>query len=455
MIESAFIGITLLVMALTVRMVVNRPSHVLRPSLIILAGYLGIYSIPACFQLMGFWAGDPLTEEFLIVLASFTVLGQLVIANSFSAIPEKLLTRIKLSSKNALKKREKKVIEYILFLIILLILSIYFSIVPFNTIGLYAILFDPDNASAAREASLKLLDSQALKYAMAFLLAAFAPFLFVFSGINFFEAIGKRLFTDAFRAFMLCLFAVLVLLLAGERSRTFFATLALILAFMLRNWNMRFSARVLLLLPIAIVPPVLLTILREGKGISDEFWSYFIEFFLWRIGSGPLQVALWHVDYASTFGQVGIAGIPKLAGILGIRPLDLPNTIGLRYAFAPGETISAGTGFLFSYYAMFGYLTLIPSVAALLLVDLILFFSLRINIKLLVPLVACLAQPSIGFINADFSTVWLSHGIVALLLLGYFLGKSIESTKRPSALTEQHFLRPNHVIRRDETNRAS
>ena len=57
------------------------------------------------------------------------------------------------------------------------IIATYLYAVPPSTTGIYAILFNPDNSTAIREKSLKLLSSSSLKYAYHFHIKIIAPIL--------------------------------------------------------------------------------------------------------------------------------------------------------------------------------------------------------------------------------------------------------------------------------------
>jgi hypothetical protein len=428
--EAIFLVVILVLTYVAIARVAVAPETLLRPSFIVWLSYLGIYGYPLLFYCLGWWEREHVPAEFLRVLAMFLSFGLIVILNTFSNAPRTLLRKIRESANIKVNARETRIVELTCVLILGAVFLIYFSVVPYSSTGLYAVLFDPENASIARERSLKLLDNQALKYAMAFSLAAFAPFLFVFSALSFGRAVGKVQLASVLRTAALMVFALFLITISGSRSGIFFALISLGIALMIRRWRTSFTFKIAMFLPVVTIPPVVLTLLREGRDVASNFGETYVAFFLWRIASGPLEVAIWYLDYAEQQGKVGLAAIPKLASLIGEKVVDLPNVIGLKYALAAGDTINAGTGFVFSYFAMFGVYSLVPSLLCLIALDGMIFFANRLDTRILIPTVATLAVPCIGFMQADFSVVWLSHGIVATFLLAFGLSKLLSQTRK-------------------------
>ncbi len=73
-------------------------------------------------------------------------------------------------------------------------------------------------------------------------------------------------------------------------------------------------------------------------------------------------------------------------------------------------TISASTGFIFANYAYFGPLAIAINIALILLLDIALFAFVRVNAFLLVPLLGALTPVSFKFLEAEYLTIWLTHG---------------------------------------------
>jgi hypothetical protein len=88
----------------------------------------------------------------------------------------------------------------------------------------------------------------------------------------------------------------------------------------------------------------------------------------------PLEVGACYVHYPQTLEPTGAGGIPKVAALLGLKPVDLTNRIGRIYGPAyyghnvlPSTTAAAA--YLFAQYGCFGLLALPLSLAPALALD--------------------------------------------------------------------------------------
>jgi hypothetical protein len=140
----------------------------------------------------------------------------------------------------------------------------------------------------------------------------------------------------------------------------------------------------------------------------------------------PLEVGVWYVHYGQTHEPMGIGAVPRIARALGTEIIDGPNVIGrtygpLYYGHEVPPTISAGAGFIFSYFAYFGKWSIPVNLMLVWLTDIVILFYRFINKVLLLPTVAAMTLANLKFLESDYSAVWLTHGFGVILLLSLIL----------------------------------
>lgn len=308
----------------------------------------------------------------------------------------------------------------------------YFRVVPFEETGLYALLYNPLNAEQARESSLKLVSDPIVRYGYSFVISVFAPLLI---GLLVWRVLERRGIARQ-RALLLALAGLPVLLVAvtltGARSyaATLLVTMSLVVGF-----RARFSSRFLTLLPLGlIVPavPTVLTILREGIAIDlATFLPYLRTFLLERVFLGPMDTGLWYAHYAQTIGFVGVAGVPKLAALLGVSSINMPNTIGLHYTAANIDSVHANTGFVFAYYGYFGIVSFPISLLLLWSIDGVLWILRRLSDTMLAATLAGVAVGAVGFMAAEYTTVLITHGFAVLPIAARLLDREAATQDAP------------------------
>ncbi|MFH1263129.1 MAG: hypothetical protein V1495_06770 [Pseudomonadota bacterium] len=318
-----------------------------------------------------------------------------------------------------------------LLLASLLVLGVgyYLSYVPLSQTGLWVIFTDPVSSVMAREESLKLLENVLPAYIYSLTVSSVIPLLSVFFAMELFRNFGRRRFAVFVVYFGLLAIVGVLASLTGARSSL--VTVILVVIFT-RLWMKQLSmnvAKIALLLALALIPAVLLSLLREGVEYS-EFNSLLGEYFgslVERTFITPYVVGLWYLYHAQMFGPVGLASIPKLATLLGIPPIDLPNVIGLIYAplsgATVGETISAPAGYLFTQFCNFGVVSFPFSLLCLWILDVAVPLYARLSDVLLLPTIVCLSVVAIQFLQSDFTVVLVTHGFAIILALSYIISR--------------------------------
>jgi hypothetical protein len=126
-----------------------------------------------------------------------------------------------------------------------------------------------------------------------------------------------------------------------------------------------------------------------------------------------------YVHHSEVEGRFGIAAVPKLATLLGVDVINVPNLIGLRYSERALDTVSAVAGYLFTYYSYFGISSLIFSLVGLWFLDVAIIIYGKLSPHLLLPCIAAISVSTLSFISSDYTTAWLTHGFGIILFLSW------------------------------------
>ena len=232
----------------------------------------------------------------------------------------------------------------------------------------------------------------------------------------------KKLLIKVIFYIVLLLGLLLVVSFTGARSPAAYIILILCFSFLLRKGLPINPFYTIFAFLIVLSLPTVLTLLREGREVNALlFWNYLSSAMLQRLLYVPMLTGLLHVHYAQTQGFLGIAGIPKLAVLLGIEPINMPNLIGLKYLNSTIASVSANTCYLFSYYSYFGWLSFPISILSLWLLDYSIWIYNKLSDNILLACVAAVSMSSMSFISSEYTTVLLTHGFGVILVLSLVL----------------------------------
>ena len=304
------------------------------------------------------------------------------------------------------------------------LVGMYLAVVPWRATGLYAILVEGVGASEARESSLKLLAKPAAKYAYSFASAAAAPLLAAVAGMLVVTAARARSWGSVAYAVALLGLAGTVVSLSGARIGlvNLVAVVAMVVLFR-RGLTLRPTTLPLIVVA-ALAPAAILSFMREGGSVLD-FPGRALEYlgYVWkRAFVTPFEMGLWFMQYEQTSGTMGWGGIPRLAQLFDVRPLDAANLIGLTYAprVETGvlPTVGANAGYIFTTYAYGGVVLAPLTLLALWALDSALLVYERLRESVLIPTIASVSVSALMFLQSDYTIVWLTHGFGVLLILG-------------------------------------
>jgi hypothetical protein len=321
-----------------------------------------------------------------------------------------------------LRDPSPKIIQRVMLILggcIVVFLAYYLRAVPFSSTGLHAILFNPAESTLAREESLKLLDNPIVQYGYGLTSSAAAPILAVILTILLLKKVKHGQLVGALFNAVAILGLLFVVSLTGARIYAAVVALAIVFALWLKKGLPIKPVPLVLAGVVVLIIPVLLSLLRQGAELDASSFLYYLTTggMGRRVFVVPTMVGMWYVDYAQTQGFVGVAGIPKLAVLLGVEPVIIQNVIGLKYMGTHIESVQATVGYLFSYFAYFGPLSLVLSLIGLWVLDLVLLGYRRLSDNLLLPCVAAVSVSCARFVGSDYTTVLITHGFLTSLVV--------------------------------------
>lgn len=320
----------------------------------------------------------------------------------------------------------------------------YLMYVGITKTGVYAILFDPTNSTMAREESLKLLNSQMIKYAYALLCSAIAPVaaaMFALQTQVFWKQ--KKIALAATMAFFVIICFVLISF-PGHRWGPLVILLTIFMAF---GYQERFKffklSQLLFLVVILFSITAIISFKREGvdisqvdifeylfglndgddlaKGDGGLFWVVF-----GRVFVIPMKVGWDYLSYVEKYGYWGVAAIPKLAALFGIESIDVSNLMCM-YIYPDSLFRWSGTypaGFIYSYYSYFGINGALLSLISIVLLDALVLSYRYLKPAILVPVLATVSVAAISLTGCDFTTALISQGILSSVALAFAIQSS-------------------------------
>ncbi|NER94660.1 MAG: hypothetical protein F6J86_12600 [Symploca sp. SIO1B1] len=365
------------------------------------------------------WYYLPNPWMFTFLIHAFPLFGSGVSFLTWRKNTKKVFQRI-IDYKFYLPARSKVII--VLFVCIITTIVAYLYYIPLYKTGLWAIFNDFTSAAQARENSLKLITNPLIKYSYLFVLKVFAPLLSVFLFNRFVFSMKKKSPINAIVYIALLLGLLVVVSFSGARTPAAYIALIIYFSFLLRKGLPVNPFYTIAAFIIVLSLPTVLTLWREGREVNAFlFWNYLSSAMLQRLFHLPMLTGLWHIHYAQNQGFIGVAGIPKLAVLLNIEPINMANLIGITYTNSRIESVSANTCYLFSYYSYFGWLSFPICLLGLWLLDYSVWIYRQLSDIMLLPCVASASLSSLFCISSDYTTVWLTHGFGIILILSLVL----------------------------------
>ena len=154
----------------------------------------------------------------------------------------------------------------------------------------------------------------------------------------------------------------------------------------------------------------------------SKFIEAFFNTFDRAFGRGCLP-NIWFVDFMGYNQNIGFAGIPKLASLIGETGRNIMNEVSLVYDPHSLETGTATATFFVQMYAFFGNFGLLFSILILFLLDYIVLFFEKYPAELLICLITGLFVSALNLCYSQWTTVLFSKGIIFSLIVIVLLKK--------------------------------
>ena len=314
-----------------------------------------------------------------------------------------------------------------LALISLTILAWYLTTVPWEKMGLHAIIYDPGNAKLAREYSLKLLTNKYLKYAVSIFNSSLAPVLACLIGIKVLDNWQHKKY-PSLGLCLVCLAPILMAVsLSGARGPSAMILLAVFFLILLIKGLPLQPVRIVLVLALILAAPGLVELLRGGGAFNPaEMRLRYVVIIERAMGYGMTQDAQWHIEYVTKYGYWGIAGIEKLAPLFGVQPVDIMNVVGKVYTDTSLLTsVSANASMIFIYYACFGLIAVPLCLLLAWLLDGTLYIYRQMETVMLPVAIAACGISVVNLAHTAYTTIFITHGFLIILIMCFVCDKFI------------------------------
>jgi hypothetical protein len=380
------------------------------------------------FHLMVQWAttvDSPRIEPYLpnpwafaLLAQGFPLIGVLISVWTWRHSASVIWGRLRQSKPTSARMLRNAIVLLACYLAVFV--PLYLAMMPYNATGLYALLTDPLQAGQARENSLKLIGNPLITYGYAFMASVFAPLIAVLLADALSQNLKRKRLISSLSLTLGIVGVLVVVSLTGARSYAATILLTIVFAALLRR-GFPLNPIYLGLAAISVLAlPTLISILREGRTVEwDVFWTYLNQAILGRVFYAPMLTGLMHAHYAQVTGYIGVAGIPRLATLFGMEPINVGSLIYQIYVNDGLESGLANTSYVFSYYADFGLIALPVSLIGLWILDAAVWVYRKISDRMLLSCVASVSVASVMFTSAEYTTVLLTGGFTVLLFVAW------------------------------------
>ena len=390
----------------------KRPSIMVKPSVWFAILYFFQIQTSATF-LKSYIEGELNEPWIFFILTHFIPFVILIISFfTFPITTKKIWKKIKLLSVLNETLIYRKLLN-ISLAFVFLVLVFYLISVPFTSTGFYHAFIarsSPLTVAIARENSLKLLPSQALKYAFPFfqnILGIVSAICITLLGTIYLRNKNYKKIIP----FVVLLMVLLVgVMLPGARIPGVYILFSIGgTMFFLRRGRVSLWKGTLGLL-IVLLPAMLVEMAKFGLSIQDlgiVFNTIVVE----RVMSVPTEAGLTWVHFVENHGYWGVGGIPKIAALFGVKGLNVGNILMNKY-ISSGVILTGNlsVSYVFAYYSYFGYMSVPFLILGPILLDFYLYLYNSVNKFLLIPIIISLNMAAMNLAASEFFTIFLTYG---------------------------------------------
>jgi hypothetical protein len=411
----------------------NKNFIILKPSFIFFIFYFLFICLPASIFCLNSYKILKNPWIYLSLTHIFPVFSLFFCSKLFDVKYKKIWDNVSLQI-------DYKILCFYIFLFIISFI-IYCSYVNIKDTGLYGILYIPSNSAVMRENSLKLLDSQTIKYVYSLCRSVICPVLL--SLLIFIISEEKKYYF-----FPLVLLIFLFVLIPGERWPILLLLFSC-LASLLYSKKIKISFKALFYFSFfCLMATTFFSIFREGVDWKNFDVLKFFErtfitslFVLNRIIVVPMETGLSYFSFAENNFFWGIKGIEKLAFMFNEKGVNVPSYMYKYVTYNTQNTLPSGTYptcFLFFYYSCFSYFSIIISFILIFLLDFIVFLYEKIHPSLLLPVLGSECGALISLVQSDYTVSLFTHGIILIPIVAVFISFLRNNTNYNKEIKNDH-----------------
>lgn len=316
-------------------------------------------------------------------------------------------------------------VKWLLLFCVLLGPIIYLQFVSIYNTGLISILRGDSymESSVIREQSLKLLPAiPRYFHAMSTRVFSFLLIVILIDEYPRYSGFVNKI-NKIFQILILIAATVLFLAIDGSRAPGALVFIYIFFYYLLKNkvniWKMINLKHVLVVLIIIGIPATLEYMRSDTKDLLGTMEIFVDRLFRIRLESGILNI-----KYSEIYGNWGFAAMGNFSALFGVKGINVANFVSNLEFYGPVESGLANASFMLTYYAYFGILAVPLSVALILLLDGALWFvANRVRSNLFVFSVAGYTMAIYGLVDADYTTIFITQGLLMNLLLMYTFSK--------------------------------
>lgn len=357
-----------------------------------------------------------------LIPLSILIISRITFRGSAKRVWERLQSAITNSEFD--NKYNKQLLRITLGLSLIIIL-IYFQYVPLTETGLFVSFTQTDLflISMARENSSKLLEQQWLKYLEVFFEKFLAPLSASLLMISTLIYIKEKKRILALTLITILIILVVAAALPGARINGVLVILSATITLLIFNKGKVKILKLFILCLVILLPAILIEI---SKNLDDQGLELlrigFEEIFIRRIFFVPIEVSVFWLQYVEQHGFWGIGGLQKLASLIGVEPIHVPNLLAYHFwNFESENSAYLSTGFIFSHYCYFGIFAVPFMVLGVLLLDVWVIFYRILRRYLIPPAIVSLNMACISLTESDFFTIFITYGFLTGLIFILFI----------------------------------
>jgi hypothetical protein len=217
-----------------------------------------------------------------------------------------------------------------LLVIIYAVLAAYLWYVPFTKTGFYALLATPRLSDEYRELSFKLVDHPILAYAFTIMEKVLAPIAAALMAILMMHFWKRRRYGAVLLSVIGIAAVAFPTMIYGARGPAVMVVAAATFALLVANVRRSLLAGAAAAFVVTLLPALLVMLLKSAS-FAPQTIAYQLANVVDRVAGRTYCDNVSHIAYVQENGFHGIAGLEKIARLVGVPPVDILNTVGKEH----------------------------------------------------------------------------------------------------------------------------